>query len=137
MAEQLELSERVRQGSRIRRFACSVLVDLRVETEVEARRPGHWLLPSEQPSRGEVTAQSRAEWGEEDTAEIHFGGRASCFCKQSGCGGIREEQRTGRFLGEENGNPLQYSCLENWDWTRLSDLHFHFSCFCGKMAPRG
>ena len=45
-----------------------------VETEVEARRPGHWLLPSEQPSRGEVTAQSRAEWGEEDTAEIHFGG---------------------------------------------------------------
>ena len=43
--------------------------------------------------------------------------------------------------GEENGNPLQYSCLENsmdrgaWQatvhgvtksWTRLSDYHTHF-----------
>ena len=43
---------------------------------------------------------------------------------------------------EENGNPLQYSCLENsmergtWpatvhgvakSWTQLSDPHFHFS----------
>ena len=47
----------------------------------------------------------------------------------------------GRFSGEENGNPLQYCCLENpmdrgawWaavhgvtqTWTRLSDLaHMH------------
>ena len=44
----------------------------------------------------------------------------------------------GRFPGEQNGNPLQYSCLENsmdrgawWattqgvtkSWTRLSDHH--------------
>ena len=49
---------------------------------------------------------------------------------------------TGRFPGEGNGNPLQYSCLENpkdrgaWcptiggvtkSWTRLRDFHFHFS----------
>ena len=46
----------------------------------------------------------------------------------------------GRSCGEENGNPLQYSCLENsmdrraWrtavhgvtkSWTRLSDYHIH------------
>ena len=49
------------------------------------------------------------------------------------------------FIGEGNGNPLQYSCLENpmdggaW-WaavhgvaqsrTRLKQLHFHFSLSC-------
>ena len=48
--------------------------------------------------------------------------------------------RSRRFPGEGNGNPLQYSCLENsvdkgawWaivhrvtkGWTRLSDYHFH------------
>ena len=47
----------------------------------------------------------------------------------------------GRSPGEGNGNPLQYSCLENpmdggtWyaivhgvakSWTRLRDFHFHF-----------
>ena len=46
-----------------------------------------------------------------------------------------------RLPGEGNGNPLQYSCLENpmdrgawWatvrgvakSWTQLSDFHFHF-----------
>ena len=45
---------------------------------------------------------------------------------------------TKRFNGEGNGNPLQYSCLENpmdrgaWliqSWTRLR-LHFHFSFSC-------
>ena len=48
---------------------------------------------------------------------------------------------SGRSPGEGNGNPLQYSCLENskdgealWvtnhgvpkSWTELSDQHFHF-----------
>ena len=48
---------------------------------------------------------------------------------------------SGRSPGEGNGNPFQYSCLENpmdrgtWkvtvhgvakSWTRLSDFHFHF-----------
>ena len=48
---------------------------------------------------------------------------------------------SGRSPGERNGNPLQYSCLENskdkrtwWatvhgitmSWTRLCDFHFHF-----------
>ena len=47
----------------------------------------------------------------------------------------------GRSLGEGNGNPLQYSCLENsmdrgaWraivhgvtrNWTGLTEEHFHF-----------
>ena len=49
---------------------------------------------------------------------------------------------SGRSPGGENGNPFQYSCLENaidrgaWQatvhevaksWTRPSDFHFHFS----------
>ena len=49
----------------------------------------------------------------------------------------------GRSPGEGNGNPLQYSCLENpmdggaWratvhgvakSWTQLSDFHFTFTC---------
>ena len=49
---------------------------------------------------------------------------------------------SGRFPGEGNGNPLQYSCLENpmdrgtwWatvhgvakSWTRLSDFTFTFT----------
>ena len=50
----------------------------------------------------------------------------------------------GRSPGEGNGNPLQYSCLENsmdgraWEakvhgvaksWTRLSDFTFTFRCY--------
>ena len=49
------------------------------------------------------------------------------------------------LLGEGNGTPLQYSCLENpmdggawWamvhgvakSWTQLKRLHFHFSLSC-------
>ena len=47
-----------------------------------------------------------------------------------------------RFSGEGNGNPLQYSCLENphgrsWatvhgvakSWTRLSNEHFHWASY--------
>ena len=62
--------------------------------------------------------------------------------KESTCNagdpGLIPESR--RSPAEGNGNPLQYSCLENpmdrgaWgyvhgvakSWTRLSDLHFHF-----------
>ena len=57
----------------------------------------------------------------------------------------------GRTIGEGNGNPLQYSCLENpmdrgawWaavhgvarSWTRLSDvtLTFHFHALEKEMA---
>ena len=51
---------------------------------------------------------------------------------------------SGRFPGERNGNPLQYSCLENstdrgawwatvhriteWDTTEQLSLHTHFQC---------
>jgi len=53
---------------------------------------------------------------------------------------------SGRSPGEGNGNPLQYSCLENsmdrgtgWatifgvakSWTRLSNYHFHFQSILG------
>ena len=60
-------------------------------------------------------------------------------------GNLGSTPRLGRFLGEGNGNPLQYSCLENsmgggawWgivhgvakSWTWLSDwatsLHFRY-----------
>ena len=56
----------------------------------------------------------------------------------------------GRCLGEGNGNPLQYSCLENptdggawWatvhgvakSWIRLSDLTFTF--FNCHLSPKG
>ena len=37
-------------------------------------------------------------------------GKAS-DCNAGGPGSI---PRSGRFTGEENGNPLQYSCLENF-----------------------
>ena len=57
----------------------------------------------------------------------------------------------GRSLGEENGNPLWYSCLENpmdrgaWratvhgvtkSRTRLSDKHFHFFTFTQSPSSR-
>ena len=63
--------------------------------------------------------------------------------KESACnaGDLGSMPGLGRSLGEGNGNPLQYSCLENpmdrgaW-WaivpgvtksqTRLMDKHFHF-----------
>ena len=56
---------------------------------------------------------------------------------------------SGRFHGEGNGNPLQYSCLFNpmdrgtwWatvhgvakNWTLLSDLNFHLSLICDPIA---
>ena len=63
--------------------------------------------------------------------------------KESACnaGDLGSIPRLGRSLGEGNGNPLQYSCLENpmdggaWkttvhgvskSQTRLGDFHFHF-----------
>ena len=57
----------------------------------------------------------------------------------------------GRSLGEGNGNPLQYSCLENhmdrgawWatvhgvakSWTRLSDFTFTFMVSCGHFSSK-
>ena len=64
--------------------------------------------------------------------------------KESACnaGNLGLIPRLGRSPGEGNGNPLQYSCLENsidrgaWQatvhgaeksWTRLSDFDFCFS----------
>ena len=48
---------------------------------------------------------------------------------------------SGRSPGEGNGNPLQYSCLENTivhgvpkSWTRLSDFTFTFSILWGKQV---
>ena len=69
--------------------------------------------------------------------------------KESACnaGDLGSIPGSGKYLGEQNGNPLQYSCLENWipwieepgtlqsmwlpSWTWLSNWHFHFS----KTAP--
>ena len=58
-------------------------------------------------------------------------------------GDLNSEPGSGRSPGEENGNPLQYSCLENpmdggaWlatvlgvaelDWTEQLHFHFHSS----------
>ena len=61
----------------------------------------------------------------------------SSFGKESACdaGDLGSIPRSGRSPGEQNGNPLQYSCPENsmdrgaWSqksWTRLIDYHFHF-----------
>ena len=56
---------------------------------------------------------------------------------------------SGRYPGEGNGNPLQYSCLENhmdrgawWatvhgvakSWTQLSNFTFHFHALKKEMA---
>ena len=63
--------------------------------------------------------------------------------KESSCiaGDPDSIPESGRFPGEGNGYPLQYSCQENsmdreawWatihevakSWTQLSDYHFHF-----------
>ena len=60
--------------------------------------------------------------------------------KESTCnvGDLDSIPRLGRFPGEWNGYPLQYSCLENtWratdpgvtkSWTQLSDFHFQVLC---------
>ena len=75
--------------------------------------------------------------------------RVNCFSggldgKESACnaGDSGLSPGSGRSPGERNGNPLQYSCLENsmdrgaWQatahgvtksQTRLSDKHFHFT----------
>ena len=67
--------------------------------------------------------------------------------KESACnaGDLGLIPGSGRSPGEGNGNPLQYSCLENlidrgaWQamvhgvtnsWTQLSKWHFHFSLLC-------
>jgi len=73
--------------------------------------------------------------------------------KASACsaGDLGSIPGSGRSPGEGNGNPLQYSCLENpmdggaW-WatvygvaksrTRLSDLTFTFLCQLFKSLPR-
>ena len=77
-------------------------------------------------------------------------GKESLFCQLCQTGSSDGKESTynaggpglipgsGRSPVERNGNPLQYSCLENsvnlWatvhgvtkSWTQLSDLHFHF-----------
>ena len=67
--------------------------------------------------------------------------------KESACnvGDLCSIPGLGRSCGEENGNPLHYSCLENtmhrgvrWatvhgfakSWTRLTNFHFQFTMLC-------
>ena len=58
-------------------------------------------------------------WGhkESDTTEqLHFTSLCGSEGKESACnvGGLSLTPGLGRSLGEGNGNPLQYSCLENF-----------------------
>ena len=72
-----------------------------------------------------------------------YGFPAGSNGKESACNArdVSSVPGSGRFPGEGNGNPLQYSCLGNpmhrgaWratvhrvpkSWTRLSDQNFHF-----------
>ena len=78
--------------------------------------------------------------------------------KESACnmGDLGSIPGSGRSPGEGNGNPLQYSCLENpmhgeawWatvhgiakSWTQLSDFNFTFTyikvllCLVGELSP--
>ena len=99
---------------------------------------GHQIWIWSRAKRGEFVGwASRQAWyglplfpGGSDDKE------SACTVKDSGL-----IPGTGRSPGEGNGNPLQYSCLENpmdrgawWaavhgvakSWTRLSDWRFHF-----------
>ena len=75
------------------------------------------------------------------TVPFHKGRGFLCSSagKESACnaGDLGLIPGLGRSPGEGNGNPFQYSCLENSmdcvvhgaakSWTQLSNLHFHFS----------
>ena len=80
-----------------------------------------------------------------DTFQL-FGFLSGSEGKDSACsaGDPGSIPRSGRSPGEGNGNPLQYSCLENhhgqrslagyspWvtkSWTRLNDFTFTFSSY--------
>ena len=94
---------------------------------------GRQLLPGKSHGRRSLVGCSPRGREESDTTErLHFHVSLSC-------------------IGEGNGNPLQYSCLENprdggalWaaiygvaqSWTRLSDftLTFHFHALEKEMA---
>ena len=86
-----------------------------------------------------------------DWTRLHSGFPGGLVGKESVCnaGHPGSVPGSGRSLGEGNGNPLQYSCLENsmdrgawWaivhgvteSWTWLSDKHFHFQLGWGQVA---
>ena len=60
----------------------------------------------------ETQAQSR---GQEDALKKEMGFPHSSVSKESACiaGDLGLTPQLGRSPGERNGNPLQYSCLEN------------------------
>ena len=50
---------------------------------------------------------------EEDVSNIDFPGGSDGKASAYNVGDLGSIPVLGRFLGEGNGNPLQYSCLEN------------------------
>ena len=50
---------------------------------------------------------------EEDVSNIDFPGGSDGKASAYNVGDLGSIPVLGRFLGERNGNPLQYSCLEN------------------------
>ena len=81
-----------------------------------------------------------------DSSLAYMGFSGNSADKESTCnaGDASSIPRLGRSAGEGNGNPLQYSCLENsmdrgaWQatvhgvaksWTWLNDFHFHFRLY--------
>ena len=84
---------------------------------------------------------------------IHFPGGSDGKASAYNAGGPGSIPGSGRSPGKGNGNPFQYSCLENpmdggawWatihgvakSWTRLSDFTFpfHFHALEKEMATR-
>ena len=77
---------------------------------------------------------------------VNWGAVASLVAQRLNVGDLGSVPGSGRSPGEGNGNPLQYSCLENpmdrgawWatahgvakSWTRLSDFTFFLSSSTG------
>ena len=70
------------------------------------------------------------------TAQLGFPGDSEVKASASNVGDLGSIPGSGRSPGEGNGNPLQYSGLENStgyvvhgvtkSWTQLCDFHFHF-----------
>ena len=70
------------------------------------------FLPGESQGRGSLVGYSPRGRKELDTTErLHL----TSEVKASACnaGDLGSIPGSGRYLGEGNGNPLQYSCLEN------------------------
>ena len=102
-------------------------------------QPTPVLLPGKCHGQRSLVDYSPWDREESDTTErLHFTyrgfpGGSEVKASARNAGGLSSIPGSGRSPGEGNGNPLQYSCLENpmdhKELDRTEPLHFHFSLF--------